>query len=135
MSANDNSTATQTNDEIRRQITDLIALVQQGRIVDAIERFYDDDVTMQENLSPATVGKHANLAREAGFQGWVANWQRVQAPAVLVDGDRAVIHWDLEYTSTDGHRWRFDQLAIQRWKNGRIVEERFVYDPATTQLG
>ena len=127
--------APQTDTDIRERIADLVALVQQGRIVDAIARFYDDDVTMQENLNPPTVGKEANLQREAGFQGWVAEWHRVRVPAVLVDGDRAVIHWDLEYTSTDGHRWRFDQLALQRWENGRIVEERFVYDPATTQVG
>ncbi len=36
--------------------------------------------------------------------------------------DRAVIYWDLEYTSTDGKRWRYDQLALQRWENGQIVE-------------
>lgn len=125
----------ETECDVRERISDLVALVQQGRIVDAIERFYDDDVTMRENLNPATVGKAANLEREAGFQRWVAEWHHVRVPAVLVDGDRAVIHWDLEYTSTDGKRWRFDQLAFQRWNDGRIVEERFVYDPATTQIG
>jgi hypothetical protein len=89
---------------------------------------------MQENLNPPTVGKQANLEREAGFQSWVKEWHRVHAPTVIVDGDRAVIHWDLEYTSTDGKRWHYDQLALQRWENGWIVEERFVYDPSSVSL-
>ena len=48
----------------RERVLDLIEYVKAGRIVDAIQEFYADDVIMQENRRPATVGKPANLARE-----------------------------------------------------------------------
>jgi N-methylhydantoinase B/oxoprolinase/acetone carboxylase alpha subunit len=116
---------------IRQRIRQLVAYVEQGRIVDAIEEFYADGATMRENLDAPTVGKAANVQREGEFQAYVARWHHARAAAVIVDGDRAVIHWDMDYTGTDGKRWHYDQLALQRWEGAHIVEERFVYDPAT----
>ena len=119
-------------DTIRRRVDDLIAYFQQGRLAEAIEEFYADDVTMQENLNPPTVGKRANVEREAGFERYVAEWHHARAAAVLVDGNRAVIHWDYAFTGADGKRFHYDQLALQEWDGDRIVRERFLYDPTTT---
>lgn len=58
-----------------------------------------------------------------------------RAAAVVVDSDRAVIHWVADFLGTDGRRYHMDQVALQTWRgerNGaRIVYERFVYDPTT----
>jgi len=51
----------------------------------------------------------------------------------LVDGDRVVIHWVFEFMGHDGQTFRQDELAWQRWRGDRIVEERFYYDPAQQQ--
>ena len=48
----------------------------------------------------------------------------------FVDGDRSVIRWVFEFTGHDGRSFRQDELAYQRWKDDKIVEERFYYDPA-----
>jgi hypothetical protein len=117
---------------IRQRIDDLVTYFQQGRLAEAIEEFYADDVTMQENLDPPTVGKRANVEREAGFEAYVAQWHHARATAVLVDGNRAAIHWDYAFTGKDGKRFHYDQIALQEWDGDRIVHERFVYDPATT---
>src|SRR3712207_8151804 len=47
-----------------------------------------------------------------------------RALAVVADGDRVVINWGLDFTGTDGKRFRYDQLAYQVWENGRIVRDR-----------
>ena len=123
--------STTTSVPITQRIAELITYVEQGRIVDAIHEFYGESIVSRENLNPPTIGKTANLKREAGFEAYVAQWHRARAKSVLVDSDRAIINWDLEYTSTDGKRWHYDELALQRWENGQIVEERFVYDSAS----
>ena len=41
-----------------------------------------------------------------------------------------MIHWLFEFTGGDGKRYRLNQLALQNWKDGRIVKERFYYDSA-----
>jgi len=117
------------------RVHDLVAHVQRGEIFEALKAFYADDVVMQENLQPPTVGKHANLERERAFHATVARLDRSEAKLVLVDGDHAVIHWTIDYLGTDGKYYHFDQIALQTWRGegdeAQIVHERFVYDPAT----
>ena len=113
----------------RDQVTQLVRLVEANRILDAIDEFYADDVSMQDNLNPAVVGKAENRERERVFFGGITVHQN-RALSVVVDGDRAVIHWLFEFTGGDGKRYRMDQLSHQEWQDGRVVKERFYYDSA-----
>ena len=49
---------------------------------------------------------------------------------MLVDGDRVAIRWLFEFEFLDGRTLRLDEIAWQRWRGDRIVEEKFFYDPA-----
>jgi ketosteroid isomerase-like protein len=118
---------------IQQHVHDLVALVEQGRMLDAIATFYADDVAMQENVSPPTVGRDANLERERAFFGSLLS-AKFRAASVLVSGDRAAINWIFDYTTADGQRYRMDEIAVQTWRDGKIVHERFVYDTATLAL-
>lgn len=116
---------------IRDRVQQLIHAAEQWKIIDAMQEFYADEVVMQENLNAPTVGLEANLARERAFVASIAKVNEMRAYAVLVDGDRSVINWHQDLVTTDGQRLRFDQLSLQLWKDGKIVHERFVYDPGT----
>jgi len=113
---------------IRSNVEQLVELVEQGNLLEAFERFYAEDVAMRENTNPPTVGKAANRQREIEFVNSVREVHQSRAAFVAVDGDRAVIGWELEFTNKDGQRLRLDQVAVQTWQDGRIVDERFVYD-------
>ena len=115
----------------RERLEDLIEHVRRGRLPEAIEKFYADDVVMQENRQPPTVGKAANLERERGFTAWLAQWHEALPVSVTIDGDHVAIAWVLDYSTTDGKRIRMEEVAYQTWKGDRIVQERFYYDSAT----
>ena len=115
----------------RERVQELVGYVQAGRIPEAIERFYADGATMQENRQPPTVGKAANLARELAFGDSVERWHEVTAGSIAVDGDQVLIEWVFEYTTREGQRIRMEEIAQQTWRDGRIVRERFFYDSAT----
>jgi ketosteroid isomerase-like protein len=115
----------------RDRVQALVAAAQQWKILDAMQEFYADDVVMQENLNPPTVGLAANLDRERAFVASIAKVNEMRANAIVVDGDRAVINWRQDLMTIDGKRLYFDQLSFQLWKDGKIVHERFVYDPGS----
>ena len=115
---------------IKPQVLDLIRLVENGRMLEAITKHYGADVAMQENTSPPTVGVVKNHAREAAFFGSLAA-AKFTLVSVVTEGNRAVINWLFDYTTADGQRYRMDEIAIQTWRDGKIVHERFVYDTAT----
>lgn len=105
-----------------------VGMVEEGQIMEAYERFYADEVKMQENLNPPTVGKEANRTREQEFVNSVASVNKNKAEAVVVDGDRVAINWVFDFQNKDGDRVVYDQIALQEWQGDKIVSERFVYD-------
>lgn len=118
---------------IKSQVLGLIELVESGRMLEAISAYYAEDVAMQENTSPPTVGFTANYAREAAFYNSLES-ARFRLVSFVVEGDRAMINWLFDYTTADGKRYRMDEIAVQTWRDGKIVHERYVYDTASLAL-
>ena len=118
---------------IKPQVLDLISLVEQGQMLEAMNRYYAENVAMQENVSPPSVGFAENYAREEAFYGSLQalNFNLV---SVVVEGDRAVINWVFDYTTADGTSYRMDEIAIQTWRDGKIVHERYVYDTGSLSV-
>jgi hypothetical protein len=113
----------------RKDVEQLIALVQQGEYLAAMERYYAPDASMQENLQEPRRGLPALLEHERRV---LTMSERVAARDVdffTVDGDHAVIHWIFDFTLKNGQRFTLEEMAWQRWSGGKIVEERFFYDP------
>jgi len=54
-------------ESFKAAVEDLIAKVVGGKALDAFDRYYADDVTMQENEQPPRVGKAACRAFEVNF--------------------------------------------------------------------
>ena len=115
---------------IKPQVLDLISLVENGQMLEAITRYYAENVAMQENISPPVAGFAENYAREAAFYGSLKAL-KFTLISVVVEGDRAAINWVFDYTTGDGTQYRMDEIAIQTWRNGKIVHERYVYDTAS----
>jgi hypothetical protein len=114
----------------RERVQALIDLVEGGRYVEAIEAFYHEDASMQENLDPPRHGRE-NLIR--GEQRVIEAHRSIRTRPVrslMVEGDRAVINWIFEFVDHEGRAFTLDELAVQLWRGERIVEERFHYDPA-----
>jgi len=114
----------------RERVAALIRRVEQGQYVEALQEFYADDATMQENGNPPRVGLKALVAHERGVMAAFREIRTMSVDTWLVDGDNVVVRWVFEFTRPDGSRFRMDELALQRWRGDRVAEERFYYDPA-----
>jgi SnoaL-like polyketide cyclase len=118
-----------------RNVKQLIALAQQGKFLEAIERFYAEDATMQENLDPPRLGLRALLENERKVLAAVPDIHVERVASFVVDGDRAAINWVFAYTNTACGKIELDEIAYQQWHNGKIIWERFYYDPAQRLKG
>ena len=119
--------------DVRHRVDTLNTMIQQGRIMDAMDEFYADDVVMAENDAEPTVGLAANLERERDFVN-NTQWHGLELQEVVVDGDTSMVRWWLDFTNSNyGQRLAFTQVAFQRWVEGKIVEERFYYSPTPVE--
>ena len=114
----------------RERVAALIAMVEQGKYVEAIEEFYTEDATMQENGAPPRGGRDKLIEGERKTLAAHKSARTLPGSTFVVDGDTAVIRWTFVFTRKDGTSFRMEELAHQRWRGDRIVEERFFYDPA-----
>ena len=109
----------------RATVDAFVAAVERGDYIAAIERFYHEGASMQENQAPPRAGRAALIAHERKMLASVAGARTLPAATVLVDGDTVVINWVFEFTGRDGRTRRLDEIALQTWDGERIIRERF----------
>ena len=106
-----------------------IARVESNAHVEAIEEFYTENASMQENMEPPRVGRDKLVAHEQRALAMAASVTSQCVRPVFVNGDHVVIRWIFEFTGKDGTKRRIEELAYQRWEGERIAQEQFFYDP------
>ena len=112
----------------RARLDEFIAAVESGDHAGAIEHYYTEDSSMQENAAPPRVGRDVLVARERGVLALMSHVYS-KAAASVVEGDHVAIHWIFELTDKTGKVRRVDEVALQEWRGVRIFRERFFYDP------
>ena len=109
---------------LERELNQMIAA---GQAMEAFERFYADDVVMQENTEPPREGKDACRKYEEEFFGNVAEFHEGSLHGSTAQGDRSYSEWIFDVTLKDGTRMRNHQVAARTWRDGKVVRERFYY--------
>lgn len=110
-----------------QNISDLNDLILQGKALDAFEKYYHDDVIMQENENTPTVGKDANRKREQEFFEAITEFRSARPLKVTVGEGVTMVEWHFDYTHKDWGVRNYRQISVQEWKNGKIVKETFYY--------
>lgn len=116
-----------TATDLRANFEDIKNLVLQGKAMEAFEKYYADDVAMQENETPATMGKDANRQRELDFFSKLVEFRTAEVKAVAYGDDVIISEWFIDYTHAEWGKVTHDQVSVQRWKDGKVVHERFYY--------
>jgi len=114
---------------IKKSVEELNNMILAGKIMEAFDRFYADDVVMQENSEKPRVGKDVNREFEKKFMESidVFHGMKLNASAVTDDGKTAMNYWDMDVTMKGAPRKESSQVAVQEWKDGKIIKERFFY--------
>jgi hypothetical protein len=98
-----------------------------GKAMELFEELYDENIVMQENTDQEWRGKETNRKREIEFFSSVEAWHGGQVLAYAVNGDVSFSEWEMEVSLKGVGRIKMNQVAVRRWKNGKIVHERFYH--------
>ena len=116
-----------TNQTNLDRVLELNRWVAEGRGLEALDEFYTEDVSMQENTLPPTVGREANREREQAFFDSVAEWRKYEVVESAAQGDVTFTETVMEFVLKDGTEVRMEQATRARWRDGRIFDERFYH--------
>ena len=110
--------------ELNKQLDDGIF---SGKALEVFELFYDDDVIMQENTEPEYKGKDFNRKREQEFFATVEAWHGGRVLSQGAGDDVTFSESEMDVSLKGVGRIQMTQVAVRRWKNGKIVHERFYH--------
>lgn len=117
---------------LKLTVTKLFDDVASGKALEAFDAYYHDEVVMQENTGEPVAGKAVNRLREIEFLNSVKEWRSFDVRTITTDGDEnagvAIIEYAFAFVNQSDQPVEYQQVAVQRWRDGRIVSERFYYD-------
>ncbi len=99
--------------------------------VDLSELYAKNCISVESSLGEEA-SIHGLPALEEKLEAWLAkvetaHWTPVH---VFVNGNAICIEWQAELKMRDGRAIDFEEIAIHEVENGKIVSERFFYDPS-----
>lgn len=113
-----------------KNIQDVYSMMGEGKALEAIDKYYADDVQVIEGTGDVRNGRAAQ--KEACGQ-WLGNIKEmhgggIDAFTISEDGNTTSVECWYDNTFADGRRMKLEEVAVQKWKNGKIVKERFYYN-------
>ncbi|QQO20363.1 nuclear transport factor 2 family protein [Bradyrhizobium diazoefficiens] len=107
--------------------------LEDGDFVGAIEQFYTPDAATYENNAVPTIGRDKLIAKERSVLAAFSEVKAVRIGPSLIEADHVATRWIFSFTNAEGDTRTLDEIAWQTWRDDRLIEERFYYDPK--QLG
>ncbi len=99
-------------------------MILEGQGLDAFEKYYDDNIVMQDGSEPPRKGKTLNRKYELEFFGAIAEFHGAELHGSAVQGDRSYSEWTFDFTLNDGTRVTNRQVAAREWRGDKVVSER-----------
>jgi ketosteroid isomerase-like protein len=108
---------------------DIYEQLQQGKLLDAFDQYYGEDVVMTEPRGTRK-GKAECRAYEEQFLEGIEEFHSLEIVNLASDEQNAVtfVESSMDVTFKGGQRTKMEQVAVQRWEGNHIVHERFYYD-------
>jgi hypothetical protein len=118
---------TMATSDLRTLDNELNQLILAGKIFEALERYYDKDVVMQENNDEECCGLATNIEREKKFFTMVEAFHGSKINAHAIGDNVTFSEWESDVTFKGAPRATTHQVSVRKWKNGKIVHERFYH--------
>jgi ketosteroid isomerase-like protein len=117
-------------ESLRARLDRFIGLVESGQNLEAMQAFYAEDILVFENRDLSRAGRDACIAFERAQLALRPEPPRLRCIKSAVDAKTGVcfIEWVVRFQSSSGRPMRLEEVAVQKWSEAGITEERFYYD-------
>lgn len=114
--------------DLERDTSRLNDLIIKGDTLKAMELFYADHVSMQENEDTARVGKQTCLENEKrNLQNVKMVVSKLLNQAIDNKNNVVLSEWEIVFTTKSDKTVGLREISVQHWDGGKIVKEKFYY--------
>jgi hypothetical protein len=116
--------------KLKNNIEKLNTLIKEGKILEAFEKFYGDDVEIQVNGNPPVVGKEQNRKREMIFLQEIEKLNSAEIKSVTLGGKEdnvSMTEWAINIENNKGEKKTIYRVNVQHWKDDKIISEKLYF--------
>ncbi len=120
---------------LEAQVDEFVKLLASGKTLAAMERFYAEEINVFENRELARSGKRqcleferSQLAKQPRPPQFKLGRRALRPSPLDTEGGDVFLEYCVRFFDTEGHAMRIEEVAVQEWEQGKIVQERFYYD-------
>jgi len=116
--------------KLQNNIEKLNILLREGKIMEAFEKYYGEEVITQVNGNAPINGKDANRKREMIFLQEIEKLNSAEIKSVTfggVDDNVSMTEWAINIENKGGEQKAIHRVNVQHWKDDKIVNERLYF--------
>ena len=112
------------------QARNLQQMLAEGNTMEAFEKYYHDNVKVIE--IPTGEERHGKEAQREAIQQWfdsLAEFHDGGVGSICADEENGITtaeSW-MDVSFKGGMRMKMSEVAVQKWQDGQIIEEKFYY--------
>lgn len=109
---------------------DIYDMLATGKLFEAFDKYYHNDVEVVEANGETRKGKDKNLKFQEEFMGMIKEIHGMGVKAITSNEKEAttmVESW-MDVTYQNGKRLFSEEVAVQKWEGDQIIHERFYYN-------
>lgn len=115
-------------------LCDLNDLILQGKLLEAFDKYYHDDVVIHESENLFTLGKSTSRKRIEAFFLLIIEFRLAKPLNVTIGEGISMVEWYFDYTHESLGVQNYTQISVQEWKEGLIIRERNYYNSLKNHL-
>ena len=113
---------------IENDVAELVRLVSQYKIREALLQYYREDFHAYENTEGPRVGIDKTMHRIETERTEMDTLYCLDAKTWMVKGEESMIHWVCEFKDLKGRYWMVEEVSIAKWKDGKVYEDKYIYN-------
>lgn len=116
--------------KLKNNVEKLNILIKEGKIREAFEKYYGDEVITQVNGNSPVHGKEQNRTRESIFLQEIEKVNSTEIKSVTfggVDDNVSMTEWAINIVNKEGKAETVYRVNVQHWKDNKIINEKLYF--------
>ena len=111
------------------KVTDLYQLINTGKLMEGFEKYYHQDVVLEEIGEAPRVGKEVNREYEQNFLASIKEFHGAGVLATTANEaeNKTMVESWMEVTFQNDFHLKMQQVAVQTWDGDQIIHETFYH--------
>ncbi|MFA5953433.1 MAG: nuclear transport factor 2 family protein [Candidatus Pacearchaeota archaeon] len=116
--------------KLKNNVEKLNNLIKEGKIMEAFEKYYGDNVIIQVNGNPPMHGKEQNRKREMIFLQEIEKLNSAEIKSVTfggIDDNVSMTEWAINIENKNKEEKIIYRVNVQHWKDDKIINEKLYF--------